>query len=51
MASTETRPLGQQTLRGFGVFQVIVALPTLVFLGFCAVERLIHPWGLFYYFL
>ena len=51
MASTETRPLGQQTLRGFGIFQVIAALPTMVILGVCAVELLIYPWGRFYYFL
>jgi hypothetical protein len=49
MAST--RLLGQQTLRGFGIFQLIAAVPTMVILGAYAVDELVWPWRRFYFFL
>jgi hypothetical protein len=52
MASVDSRPLGQQTLRGFGIFQAIVSIPTMVILGFFAWEQMIFPYQEdFYYFL
>jgi hypothetical protein len=52
MAGIESRSLGQQTLRGFGIFQAIVSIPTMVILGFFAWEQMIVPYEEdFYYFL
>jgi len=52
MASIESRPLGQQALRGFGIFQAIVSVPTMVILGFFAWDRMTFPWEEnYYYFL
>jgi len=44
MASVDNRPLGQQTLRGFGIFQAIVSIPTMVILGFFAWEQMVFPY-------
>jgi hypothetical protein len=53
MSISEARPLGQQMLRGAGVFQVITALPTMLLLGFMTwADLFIDPIGLdFYYFV
>ncbi|KAH7082024.1 hypothetical protein FB567DRAFT_605233 [Paraphoma chrysanthemicola] len=50
MTTSETRPLWQQTLRGFGIFQALAALPTMVILGFFAYNQLFYPWEDYYYF-
>ncbi|KAL1797346.1 hypothetical protein ACET3X_003952 [Alternaria dauci] len=50
MASVDSRPLGQQTLRGFGIFQAIVSIPTMVILGFFAWEQMIFPYQEDFYF-
>jgi hypothetical protein len=48
----ESRPLGQQALRGFGIFQAIVSIPTMVILGFVAWREMIVPYEEnYYYFL
>ena len=49
MASVESRPLGQQALRGFGIFQAIVSVPTMVILGFFAWREMIFPYEENYY--
>ncbi|KAF1830822.1 hypothetical protein BDW02DRAFT_572658 [Decorospora gaudefroyi] len=51
MANSESRPLGQQALRAFGIFHVITALPAMVILGFYAWEELMWPYAGFYHFL
>jgi len=52
MASIESRPLGQQALRGFGIFQAIVSIPTMVILGFFAWDQMIFAYEEnYYYFL
>ncbi|KAF2660333.1 hypothetical protein K491DRAFT_688379 [Lophiostoma macrostomum CBS 122681] len=50
-ASTHQRPLGQQMLRGIGIFQVIAALPTMVILGGCAYAQLFYSYERFYFFV
>jgi hypothetical protein len=52
MASSETRPLGQQMVRGAGLFQVVTALPTMLLLGCLSLEELFYfDHRNFYYFL
>ncbi|KAG9190595.1 hypothetical protein G6011_08683 [Alternaria panax] len=51
MASVNSRPLGQQTLRGFGIFQAIISIPTMIVLGFFASDEMVFPYHEnFYYF-
>ncbi|KAF1940820.1 hypothetical protein EJ02DRAFT_423665 [Clathrospora elynae] len=51
MTEPQTRPLGQQMLRAFGLFQILTTLPTMLILGFCAWEQLFFTYGGYYYFL
>lgn len=51
MTDSERRPLGQQMLRGVGIFQALAALPTMIILGICAYEQLFYAYDLYYYFI
>ncbi|KAF1957782.1 hypothetical protein CC80DRAFT_546844 [Byssothecium circinans] len=48
--SQQRRPLGQQMLRGIGIFQVIVAFPAMCILGYFALDQLFWPQLRYYYF-
>lgn len=41
--------LGRQMVRTVGLFQALVALPTLVILGFCAFYQLLDPYYMSFY--
>ncbi|KAF2675679.1 hypothetical protein K458DRAFT_437823 [Lentithecium fluviatile CBS 122367] len=51
MAESQQRPLGLQMLRGVGIFQAIVALPTMFILGMMAYIQLFESYLLYYYFV
>lgn len=51
MTDSERRPLGQQMLRGVGLFQALAAFPTMFILGISAYQQLFYPYMTYYYFL
>ncbi|KAJ4298978.1 hypothetical protein N0V90_004222 [Kalmusia sp. IMI 367209] len=52
MSDIDRLAVGQQMLRGVGIFQAVIALPVFFFLGFQAFVSLLEPWSwLLYYFV